>query len=356
MAPVEKKEAPRKAAEKKPEKAKAPAPAPGKADRFRLPLKVTAGYSSFTIDGEGELDLDAVKAKVFEANRMFAPKITKVEAAADGAKVVFKSLPKSQAKLTKPYTIVLNGFEVPLEPDSQESLLGFEDGEDDEDNAEGGQLVADAAAAAWENQYPEFKGSSYLVDDEKCIVVPVMKQTLSNNLELPFTVKVFGGESFEVTDRDVKAVDGKVIAANVGPFVTARLGIKSGLCVTPNGIYAVPDTDSANAANANTVKKEEIKIPVTVNLRIFGVSVPIPAGAFGGKKEVTEKELLSWVASPTGGAFPEFAPSRDASIVYDKKSNLAYPIMKAARKGAGEIARSEGEAEALLAEENCFFI
>lgn len=304
-------------------KAEPKAKAPVKETKYVLPLKVVSGYANFDLEGEEEVTLNQLKDMIFAKAKFLAPAITKVDVKDGVAKVVFKSMPGSTAELDKAYTVCLNGFECELPADENP----------DEDDA---KSVNDAAEEAWIAQYPDFKDCKFLVDEDKGIVVPIMKTSLAtDSLELPIRWQIFGGETEELTEfKD--AVDGKVTGFKFESYLTEKLGLPCGYCKSVDGstYYAVPRTDLSNKSNSNT-KKEEKKISTSCTVVFYGERVTVDPSMFGGKSEVTEKEFLKWVCSPTGGGHDEFGEDRGSWIDFDKKRNLAIPRFPAAKKGAG---------------------
>ena len=319
--------APKAAAKETPKatsKATSKAKAPVREQKYALPLAVKSGYCSFTLEGEGEVTLAQLKDMIFEKAKFLAPAITKVDVKDGVAKVCFKSMPGSQAELDKAYTICLNGFEIELPADENPDEEG------------GARNVNDAAEEAWLAQYPDFKDCKFLVDEDKAIVVPIMKTGLAtDSLELPIRWQIFGGEVEELTESK-DAVDGKIQGFRLETYLTEKLGVPCGYCKSVDGniIYAVPRTDSSNSKNSNAVKEEK-KISTSCTVVFYGERVLVEPSMFGGKTQVTEKEFLKWVCSPTGGGHDEFAEDRGSWIDFDEKRNLAIPRFPAAKKGAG---------------------
>ena len=327
FSPIESKKATEKKASEKKAAQKKEAT---KKELFKRPISCVSGYNAFVITGEGEVSLDELKEEIFAAQKMFAPKITKVDVKDGKATVKFKSLPRPDLKLVKPYTVVLNGFETEITPDA-----------DEEDEAKD---LAEAAEAAWLEQYPDFKGCSFIADEVKGIVVPVMVQNVTDSLELPLEYEVFGGEKGKVTEEDCKTVEGKALYTEVCSVISLNLGIKCGLFKAESGrYYAVPDTDGTETGkNSNSAKSKEKMIKTNCTVVFYGERVTITPETFGGKEEISEKEFLKWICSPEGGGHDEFGPDRGSWIDFDDKRKLAIPRFPAARKGACSIENVDG--------------
>ncbi len=309
-----------KKAEKKPEKKTTPVKTLENM-KYDLPIKVVTGYNSFDIEGEGKITLEELKEKIFAVQQMFAPAITKVDVVKGVAKVKLQSLPRPDLKLNKPYTIVLNGISCELSPSDDE--------EEEKD-------LAEAAEEVWLGEHPEFAGCSFIADESKGIVVPVMQQNVKESVDIPFIYSVFGAEGGIITEQDITAIEGKVLYSEVALKIGTKLGIDVGLCKTEDGTYyAVPTTDgSTTNKNSNSSDAKEKKIPTNCRVSFYGEKRQVTPEDFGGEKEVTEKVFLKWVCSANGGGHDEFDPSRGSWVDYDAKSKLAIPRFKAARKGA----------------------
>lgn len=332
--------APEKKEEPKKEKKAAPKQETKK-ELFRLPVNVQSGYCSLILDGEGEITLAELKERLYSKSNMFAPKLIKVDSKDDKTVTVkFKSLPRADYKFDKNYTIVLNDFKIEISPDDEDAdidaiLNGEETEESSDDKAKD---LVEAAEAAWLKQYPDFEGCSFIIDDEKAIIVPIMQQNVTDSIEIPFSYEVFGGESGTITEEDIKPnSDNKVLYIAVNQKLKERLGVDTGLFKSKSGTYyAVPTTEgSASGKNSNSTKKAQKMVKTDITVCIYGEKIKVTPNDFKGKEEVTEKEFLKWICSAQGGGHDEYSVERGSWIDIDEKNNYAIPRFPAAKKGAG---------------------
>lgn len=309
---------------------------PAKEQKYKLPIKVVSGYTNFTLEGEGgegEVSIDELKEKIFEQSKMLAPAIVQV-VVKDGTATVkfrnFKEASQTEYNTEKNFVIVHNGFEMDLSEeafDEEEANSGL----DEETASELPKYVFQLAQAQWTKLYPWFRDADYLVDDKKQVVVPVLKQNLKNSIQLPITVEGLGIETFEIKAEDVQGVsaDGHVAATSIRNFLTKKFEIDCGLYEKDGHYYLAVDTEKNTVAAA---EKEEL-YPTDATVINYGNRINLTADMFGGKTEVSSKELLKWIASDTGAAHPEYNSERGCWIDFDKKLKLIIPRFKAARKG-----------------------
>ena len=86
-----------------------------------------------------------------------------------------------------------------------------------------------------------------------------------------------------------------------------------------------------NAAQNNvaaTVKKEEL-YPTDATISLIFTRLQLSGDLFGGKKEITKKEVLKYI----GKQYPEYSPER-TELVYDSKKKLIIPSLKSGKRGS----------------------
>lgn len=346
--------------EKKPEKkAEKPAKAPKakKAETFSLPLKVYSGYLNFTLEGEGELTLEELKERIFQKSMMFAPKIIQVEKhnKENGAVFVkFKGSLNADLKFDKKYTIVLNDFKIELDPDQEDAEAAFDaldldastnnnENDEDEEKEDEKNLIA-IAEKRWIESYPDFEGATFVCDEDKQVIVPIMMTncniTDKNQIKIPFEYEVFGGESGSITTEDIPNKTEKTTVFVACDKLKEKIGIACGLFKTKEGKYYVVPQNSVGSGTVSSAPKEKM-FKTNSAILFYGERVEINASMFGGKEEVSEKDLLKWICSAQGGGHDEYDPKRGSWLDFFEEKNLIIPRFPAARKG-GYIIDEEG--------------
>lgn len=94
-------------------------------------------------------------------------------------------------------------------------------------------------------------------------------------------------------------------------------------------------TNSGSNSPAPAAKKEEM-YPTNAVVSLVFTKMELSSALFGGKKEITKKELIKHI----GKTYPEYSMER-TDIQYDKKSNLIIPILKSGKRGKYSLEEDE---------------
>lgn len=85
---------------------------------------------------------------------------------------------------------------------------------------------------------------------------------------------------------------------------------------------------NGNTSNQSAEKKEEL-YPTDAVISLILTKIQLEPQFFGGKKEVTGKEIIKYLQK----FYPEYSPER-TEIRYDKKLKLIMPLLKSGKRGA----------------------
>lgn len=313
--------------------------------------------------------------------KCFSEKLVECETIGDKVFVHFSnSAPKftNATKLTNDgaYSICLGGFELPL----SEEEITLE------------------TLKVWFEQYPSFKGCEFIYDENTKVIVPyISRKSSPKSIKLPFKLSLFGriektindeflhellghnednkkqavtsdsNEVSEVNDLDESEVNdldddsdeddnevksnaisidiskplSELNATQVEEVVNKllpELENRFQLIYSENSVMIVP---SPLEKKAKEPKKVTYPTEGTTLSFIFNRVILEPS-MFGGKKSVTEEELIKFISDD----YPEYSPER-TTIIYEEKKKLIIPQLKSARKGA-ILATSEHEVEDIL--------
>ena len=193
----------------------------------------------------------------------------------------------------------------------------------------------------------------YLVEE---IYIPVPVNMNNDSLEkLEFPVKAsalsLAGESLEITKEDYLAFIPK---KEEQLSLIEESEVETDFTVTEDVIVKVlttffPDyekdlayrydseknlicvnhkNNAAQNTSAATVKKEEL-YPTDATVSLIFTRLQLSSELFGGKKEITKKEVLKYI----GKQYPEYSPER-TELVYDSKKKLIIPSLKSGKRGS----------------------
>lgn len=79
-------------------------------------------------------------------------------------------------------------------------------------------------------------------------------------------------------------------------------------------------------------EKKEETYPSDAIVSLVFTRLKLSSDLFGGRKEITKKELLKYI----GKQYPEYSAER-TDVTYDKKANLILPILKSGKRGIYEL-------------------
>ena len=82
-----------------------------------------------------------------------------------------------------------------------------------------------------------------------------------------------------------------------------------------------------NVSKKSPAVKEEL-YPTDASVSLIFTKMQLNSEMFGGKKEITKKELLKHI----GKQYPEYSPER-TELLYDKKNKLIIPSFKSGKRG-----------------------
>lgn len=85
---------------------------------------------------------------------------------------------------------------------------------------------------------------------------------------------------------------------------------------------------NGNNASQSAEKKEEL-YPTDAVISLILTKIQLESQFFGGKKEVTGKEIIKYLQK----FYPEYSPER-TELRYDKKLKLIMPLLKSGKRGA----------------------
>lgn len=209
-----------------------------------------------------------------------------------------------KSKMSGEYRIVLGSFETTIsEKDS-------EDGED-------GHFGLKEVQKIWYDAYPDFeKICDFVADKERKVIVPVFKKNPAKETKNGL-IYIFG--NMPVTFENEKITD--VVKREFSDFEGNYHIVQYG----ENEYFLVPHIDSGVAP-----KKEPMYPTTDVSISLVFSRIPLSPDMFGGKEQVTEKELLEKITED----YPEYGNGR-ASIEYLKKDKLILVSIKSAKKGSG---------------------
>lgn len=332
---AEKKEEPKKKAEAKKD-AKKETKKSTKASKYNLPLRVFPGINSpFTLEGEGEKTEKEIKDMLYAYDNTFAPDIITLQPVSKGCRIKFRiSKPGS---LDGEYRIILNGFEIPVTFDKAAGVENEDEAEDGEDSTEEDKTTL---VDTWVEQYPYFKGCEYTVSLEKKVIVPLLKENTEKEVvDLPYSVSFFGGEVYNLTSAEVaESADnaGKALITSVKAALLSKLDMSTECGIQ---IFSEGETHLIIAGKeyiqGNTPEVKETLYSTNCLISIYGDIEQLTPDLFGGKAEVTKKEILDYCVKTLKHI--EFA-SEYADLLFDKSSNLLLPsIGVSGRKGVRSV-------------------
>jgi len=159
-------------------------------------------------------------------------------------------------------------------------------------------------AEKWSNINGMYASCGLHYSPEKSIAVPVLTETVTNELTLPVTVNRFG-DHITIDKQDFPLKEKITVDELINfafPDVKANIKLKKG----ENIIFAefedskntVSGLDTTFAKVTSTTVKtvvEKYKLPFTVYFVTLGIQIPISAEIFPGKNKVTEEEVLDYL-------------------------------------------------------------
>ena len=342
---------------------------------YALPLKVVTGiFPDFAIKaddfGKDTITADELHEQIYQKYEQFPKALTQLEVKGMLCKVKQKiyaqQLGSEKRTLEDGWRITLNGFSLPLE--------------------EGTEIDLDTVKALWEAQYPSFKGikCKYLYDTSTKVIVPfILSDPLTNIVNLPATVFLFGQEEITVggAEEGEAPAEEKPVEANEAVAEESEEaddededeeeseddesdeesdeseetekpaakkdkkekkytindlrkylskihgGMEFAVVKCADGKYmAYP----SSAYVDNIPEKKEETYPSDATIGLIFTKIKLCPEFFGGKKEITAKDVCKYLAKD----YEEFADEKRVTIIYDKARKLIKPMIAAARKGS----------------------
>lgn len=161
----------------------------------------------------------------------------------------------------------------------------------------------------------------------------------------PLRLVLFGRESWEISEEEYKAFvtargnEGDAFSAEaLSDMVTEKYPELDGhvklLYDQENQIILVTlfVKEPKKVAGASSTKKEELYPTEGVSLSFVFKRIELSPDMFGGKKEVTKKELQKFA----GSIYPEY-DNENTQFVYSKEKKMITAILVGSRKGAATL-------------------
>lgn len=93
-------------------------------------------------------------------------------------------------------------------------------------------------------------------------------------------------------------------------------------------VIVIGHKNNQSVQKAAATVKEEL-YPTDASVSLIFTKLQLTSSMFGGKKEITKKELLKHIAKQ----YPEYSPER-TELIYDKKQKLIIPSFKSGKRGS----------------------
>lgn len=304
------------------------------AKKLVLPLTVYTGFNRpFLITGTGSTTDKTLRERIHDVTKEFHPDVFTYDVVGDKVWVAFdpaKEVQKGKVKILKESEMFLANHQIDI------SGIAI-----DENDMADISVVEDVLKKV----HPAFQKIGVVSSADGKLLAPVFHWEVLGNKELSFPVRVclYGRENFQVTweefknflnekgynvEEDVK-FDANILQQYIETKYpeydkkhTKLLYMEKENIVLP--VISIPE----NKKPVSAKKTEKFPTKDTTLSFIFE-KIPLTPELFGGKEEVSEKELLAFCADK----YPEYA-SESAKIFYDKKLRILFPRIEGARKGA----------------------
>lgn len=281
-------------------------------------LTIITGYypetclkiSDFSNEEKDEISVsesDIVKA-VIKKGLKFIEGCTNLKKLKSEKFLITSNYSSSQKKVevSGEWTIALGGFEVPVNGDKVSNQ----------------ELIEN-----WVNAYPEHEKlvTAFLHDEEHHVLIPKFTKGKIRDSKKG-VISIFGQQPKEFENKKPEEA-----AKELFPELEGNFFIVS----NEESFFVIPEIK-----NAAPVKEVETYPTSGVKLVAGFQRFDLTPDMFGGKTEITAKELIKFVSED----FPEYGGGR-GEVSYMKKEKILYCQVKASRKGAGLGVRKKAKKE-----------
>ncbi len=296
--------------------------------KYRYPVQIYTGFKEIVLEGIGEVEEDKVKEAAAEILNCPVSMVEIVNKTMGGKKDTGSTLEVYVTSYSKTKPDSLDGWDIRY----REFTMP-------------GAGTVDDSVKAFAKQYPVFEGSTLICDKKAKVAYVCPQQEDLEDVELPFRYCFFGGQIKEYSGEqeeekpfnteevvvddggdDADADDGKVSVAEI--LIDLEKEYKVKLIARKDGDHYVIFPTSRGTLKAAAPKVTLYSVENT-QLSLLLRHIPLSPDMFGGKKEVTEDDLFSWLTPQ----HPEVSKTT-ASFFWDEKNRLIVCRLQGASKGA----------------------